>query len=278
MDVFDFISELCIGAGIAVDFDSTGKMKGDVHFKDLNISIKFRSLDDAQLTAPKVDGPITSLNSTYLVVHLWEDQWIHQNNKVKSKIRSLLGITSRIHARETTIEKIDNTMLLQFLDQNHLNVAIKGKYKYCLKYRGEIVAVISFSKGRAIKRDNELFSSYELLRFCNKLDYTVIGGFSKLLHHFIKTQRPHDIMTYVDADWSNGKSLISLGFTYEEYKEPVELWLNLTTGIREYPHIVLQKHTKLADKRVSEMKKLLKVNGYLQIFNSGSYKFLLKLK
>lgn len=64
-------------------------------------------------------------------------------------------------------------------------------------------------------------NTYELYRFCTKLGHLCIGGFSKLLNHFIKNVQPSEIITYANRDWSflqnvyqkNGFSFISLKIT-----------------------------------------------------------------
>ena len=54
--------------------------------------------------------------------------------------------------------------------------------------------------------------SYELIRFCSKSGYTVAGGLTKLLQHFIREKQPGDIMTYVERQLSDGSSYIKAGF------------------------------------------------------------------
>jgi len=170
--------------------------------------------------------------------------------------------------------------LVKFLDENHMNVPIKAKYKYGLTKNQELVAVMSFSKGRPMTRNNESFNSFELLRFCNKLNMTVVGGFSKLLNHFIKIYNPDDIMTYVDADWSDGQSFLANGFKIMETMPPIEFWLNIQTGEREYPHMALKKLKKTMDINMSETEKnsFLHKHGYTIVYNSGSYKYIFMRK
>ena len=278
-EIFEFFRDLCLMEGIVADFRMGREQRIDVNLGERKISFNIHLLNSVTSETPGVREIVDwQVEPNILQVQLWEDQWVHQKSKVKSKIRSLLGLTQRIHARATKIKKIDNSTLVQFLNQNHLNIAIKGKYKYGLYDKEELVAVMSFSKGRTMVRDEKKFASYELLRFCNKLNCTVVGGFSKLLRHFIKVHKPDDLMTYVDADWSNGKSLTTMGFDYVETKEPFEFWLNLSTGIREYPHLVIQKHRLFDDQQRENIDNFLIKNKYIKIYNSGSYKFLLKLK
>ena len=61
---------------------------------------------------------------------------------------------------------------------------------------------------------------YELLRFCNKLNTTVVGGASKLLKHFIKTVNPKSIISYADKRWSNGNLYEKLGFIHTHDSKP----------------------------------------------------------
>ena len=278
-EIFVYLDLLCSESGIEADFERGELPRIVVYLEELKVSFNIRLLSNMKHSIPI--SPQSSSQNTlqkHLRVQLWEDQWVYHNDKVKSKIRSLLGLTNRIHARETKVVKIDNGTLMRFLEQNHLNVAIKGKFKYGLSHKGDLVAVISFSKGRTMIRDSQEYESYELLRFCNKLHCTVVGGFSKLLQHFIKAQHPDDIMTYIDADWSNGKSLISMGFKYIEMKEPVEFWLNRETGVRESPHLVMEQKPILEEIKSEKPGDFLSQLGYIKIFNSGSYKLLLKLK
>jgi hypothetical protein len=53
---------------------------------------------------------------------------------------------------------------------------------------------------------------WNLSRFCNKLDYNIIGGASKLLKYFIKSIKSKRIISYADRDWSLGELYYKLGF------------------------------------------------------------------
>ncbi len=251
----------------------------DIYFPDRDVGlVLYTHSDEAEKNLSKIHGLLNI--TSHKIIHLWEDIWIYHQEKVKSRLLSLVGKSQRIYARETQLETIDNARLLEFLEINHLNVPIKAKYKYGLFYRDEPVAVMSFSKSRMIERDGKLYNSHELLRFCNKLDVTVVGGMTKLLKHFIRTQHPDDIMTYVDCDWSDGQANRKAGFEMMERITPMEFWLDLQTGRREYPRYILRKkgvgEEILNDK--NRLDSFMKEHQLVTVYNSGSYKFLLKLK
>jgi hypothetical protein len=272
-EVIDFLISICEDQEIILDKDLSETMRADIYIPGINCGIIFKSITDK-----KQKEELNLIKQPFKIIQLWEDQWYFHNEKIRSKIISLMGMTKRIHGRETNLIQIDNKQLMEFLTENHLNVAIKGKYKYGLLKDEQLVAVMSFSKGRQIVRENEIFNSFELLRFCNKLDTTVVGGFSKILHHFIKIQNPDDVMTYVDCDWSDGQSFLAQGFEIAEIMPAFEFWLNMKTGEREYPHIVLRQHeiSELANEK--DKSSFLEKHGYKKVYNSGSYKLLLKRK
>jgi len=141
------------------------------------------------------------------VIHIFEDEWLNKREVVESRIRNLLRKNhSKIYARKCILQKLDKVSVKQFLYKNYLGYAFAPSINYCLKYDNEIVAIMSFKN---IKGD-----SYELCNFCTILNTTVIGGFSKLLRHFILDFKPKDIISYVDKRWNCENNFVSNGFKH----------------------------------------------------------------
>jgi hypothetical protein len=72
-------------------------------------------------------------------------------------------------------------------------------------------------------RKKMLDCEWNLNRFCNKINYSIIGGASKLLSYFIKKYNPNRIISYADKDWSIGNLYEKIGFmklyeTESDYK------------------------------------------------------------
>lgn len=160
------------------------------------------------------------------VVHLWQDVWLSQQAVIESRLLSILGKTERIHGRKTKARRIDFPQLQAFLQENHLQASTKAKYKYGLFLGNELVGVASFGPMLTIERDGKPYLSGELIRFCTKAGYTVVGGLSKLLQAFIKDRAPQHLMTYADRDWSVGSSYERLGFERVGEIPPQEFWVN----------------------------------------------------
>ncbi|GAA4825812.1 hypothetical protein [Algivirga pacifica] len=204
--------------------------------------------------------------STQSMIWIGQDQWEYQNEIVTSRLRSLMGHTKRIHGRQTKIRKLNKTDALQFLEQHHLQVPIPGKYKYGLFLGEELVAVMVLSRKRMIDRAGVAHASYELMRFCNKRGTTVVGGMSKLLKHFIREVQPDDIMSYVDRDWSDGKTYVKQGFEFQEEVPPMFFWVHPEEGKRWYPQFLPEE--------LQERNETLEQKGYVRMWNSGSLKYL----
>ena len=79
--------------------------------------------------------------------------------------------------------------------ENHIQGKSSGSIKYGLYYNNELVSVMTF----LIQK-----KSIKLVRFCNKRNYQIVGGASKLFNHFIKTYNPDKIISYSSNDISDG--------------------------------------------------------------------------
>lgn len=154
---------------------------------------------------------------------VWEDQWRFRQEIVRSRVLSKLGLLERVPGRLCYIQRISRPVADAFLEENHLQGSTVSKIKYGLFLPGKyfrvlknppagtdlLMAVMTFS-GPRLFRDGT--RSYELIRFAVRCNYHVQGGFSRLLHCFIREKDPDSIMTYVDREWYSGGTYEALGF------------------------------------------------------------------
>lgn len=192
------------------------------------------------------------------LIPIWEDQWINNRACIESRIRSILGKSDRIHGRQTIVQKIDQNLSKVFLEENHLHGSTKARYKYGLFYKSELVAVITIGS-RVRFRNNQ--HSYDIIRYCTKNNYSIVGGLSKLIT-FIKTDlQPDHLMTAIDCDWSDGKGFEKIGFTFDSETQPIESYIHLKTKKRYFSH-------RISSETIQENPK-----EWILIQNSGNHKF-----
>jgi hypothetical protein len=168
------------------------------------------------------------------IIKIHQDQWQGSQGLVQSMLASQLGRSERIHARHTHLRDLTNDQLVEFLEQHHLLMPIRARYKFGLYKNKMLVAVAAFSKPRKIWRESRTYLSCELLRFCNHQGLTVVGGMGKLLRHFEKQVQPEDIMSYADLEWSQGAVYRTLGFQEVGTTAPHFFTIHPTTGMRQY--------------------------------------------
>lgn len=197
-------------------------------------------------------------------IHIDYDQLLADFDKLCARLASLHGNGQVIYARKTVAARIDKRVTVSFLEEHHLQSATPGKYRYGLFHDGELVSIAVFSGGRRMRDQREGYRSFELIRFCHKSNFRVVGGLSKLLKAFIVDFQPADIMTYVDRDWSQDSNLSALGFKKVGTLAPQ--CYQVMNGRRQ--HISDPKYIETVSRNPSE--------GYF-ICNSGSTKLLLIL-
>lgn len=79
----------------------------------------------------------------------------------------------------------------------------------------------------------------KLLRFCNKLNTSVVGGASKLLAAFDKDHTAPSLISYADLRWSVGNLYKQLGFTWK-HDSVTNFWYVIND--RRVGRQVYQKH------------------------------------
>ena len=109
-----------------------------------------------------------------------EDEWKDKQDIVKDIIlHKLKNSLIRVYARKTEVKFINNKETSEFLNKNHLQGGVNSKFNLGLFFGNELVSIMSFGKPRISKN-----YAYEIYRFCNKLGYSVVGSFHKLLKFF----------------------------------------------------------------------------------------------
>ncbi len=162
----------------------------------------------------------------YQLIHIFEDEWVNKQSIVKSILLNKLGKTpNKIGARKCKIIKLNSKNARSFLNQNHMQGHVNGTH-YGLTYNAQVIAVMTVGKPRFNKNYN-----LELLRFCVKINYTIMGGLSKLIKH---VKNPGEsILSYADKRYSNGGGYVNIGFKWLHESSPNYFYINKKTHYLE---------------------------------------------
>ena len=243
----------------------------DVYVPDMNLAFEFNGLyhhsESFKPNGYHLSKSQLCLEKGIQLIHVFEDDWLYKQDIVKSRISSLFGTSNRIFARKCTIRSITPKESKVFLDANHLQGNCIATHQYGLFYGDELVAVMTFGTSRFKKSEDEL------LRYCNKLNTTVVGGASRLFKHFIKeNQHINEVISYADRCWSVGNLYESIGFTRDSVTPPSYYYI--VDGLRE-SRMKYQKHKLVQqghDPDKSEHQIMLDQKIY-RIYDCGNLKY-----
>ena len=200
----------------------------DIYFPDYNLAIEYNGCwwhcDKFKPNDYHYNKYIQCKNKNIQLLSIWEDDWIYKTDIIKSIIKSKLGLYDiRIGARKCKITEVSAKDAKEFINKNHLQGYAIDKIRLGLYYNNELISIMTFAKSRFKSND------MEIIRFCNKLGYQIIGGASKLFKYFIKNYTFNNIVSYADADISNGDIYEKLGMKYVSHTES---WKWMYKGIR----------------------------------------------
>lgn len=210
----------------------------------------------------------------YQLLHFWEYEINSKPDIVKSIIASKLGMTRRIHARKCEIVNLDYTKSKNLEKLWHIQGHSPSSIRYGLKYNGHIVALMTFGRSRF-----DHTYDWELIRYCTRLNTTVVGGASRLLKHFMK-HHAGSIMSYANRRISNGKLYEKLGFVRHSTTPPNYVWIKDGRVLSRYACQKGKLETLAGivyNPGETEIECMTR-NGYTRLFDSGNIKFVMEVK
>lgn len=144
------------------------------------------------------------------LIHIFENEWTERQTIVESIIRARLGLNSKIYAAQCEAVAITNKECAEFLNINHIQKTTGGAHFYGLKYKGELVQVLSMGRPRMNKKYD-----WELIRSCAKMGLSIVEGASTLFKLFAK-EHSGSVICYSDLRYGEGNVYKHLGFTRKE--------------------------------------------------------------
>ena len=244
----------------------------DIYIPSKKIAIEFNGL---HWHSDKYIPNDYHLNKTELcntfginLIHIFEDEWVYKKDIVKSRLKNILGLTeNKVYGRKCEVKEVDTKIKSVFLNENHIQGAVGSKINLGLYYNNELISIMTFGKRKILNN-----SDWELIRFCNKLDYTVIGGASKLFKKFFKSYDPDKIISFADRRWSSGNLYIKMNFLFKDVTSLNYYYVN--NSLREN-RIKYQKHKLIKmghDENLTE-KEITESMGLYRIYDCGNLKY-----
>jgi rubrerythrin len=212
-------------------------------------------------------------NKGITVIHIFDEEWIFKKDIISSILLSKLHKNTEVlSARKCYIKKLSSEESIYFLDRNHIQSGINSSIRFGLMYKDRLVSVMTFAKSRFNK-----LCEYELLRFCNCLNTTVMGGFSRLLKHFIKNYSS-SIISYADYRFSTGDIYTKNNFEFIKLSPPNYFYIKnrmMVGGRLQFQKHRLSKLLDVYESCLTEWENM-QLNGYDRIFDCGNLVYVYK--
>lgn len=247
----------------------------DIFISKFNLAIEFNGLywhSDAINSDKKYHLNKTNLfrEKGIKLIHIFEDEWLNKKEIVESIISSKLGMSNKIGARKCKTVYLENQV--EFLNQNHIQGYINSDVTIGLMHKNSLVSVLTLGKPRFNKN-----YEWEILRYCNKLNTSIIGGFQKLIKRFIDDYDPKSIITYSDQRYFDGNIYRNSGFKLLKITDP-NYWY--VKNDKRYSRYKFQKHRlenqlEVFDPNLSESQNM-KNNNYKKIYDCGNFVYEMK--
>lgn len=253
----------------------------DIYIPNYNFAIEFNGIYwHSELNGKDknyhLQKTIECTKQNIRLIHIFENELIHKRDIVESRLKSILQLNKRIYARKCSIVQLSSIEFTPFFDANHIQGSVSASICYGLVCEGNIVAAMSFGKSRFDKN-----IEYELIRYANALDINVVGGASRLFHHFKKHHMPNTIISYSDKRWNTGNLYKQLGFTFDHSSAPNYFYFHPTNYLKLESRQAYQKHKlqsilKTFNPSLTEWENMIN-NGYDRIWDCGNDVWICKL-
>lgn len=207
-------------------------------------------------------------NLNIKLIQIFEHEWEEKPSIVENRIKSILGIDSRIYARQCDIKEVSPSESAAFLNQYHIQGTCRASVKLGLYKDNKLVALMTLASPRFSKK-----YEWEIIRYCSNT--TVIGGASKLFNYFVKKYNPNTVVSYADARWSTGNLYSKLGFKFESISAPNYFYFknNIRFARYAFQKAKLSKHLEIFDETKTEHDNVF-ANGYRRVWDSGNLIFI----
>lgn len=203
------------------------------------------------------------------LLHFFDTEIDTKFSIVSSIIENKLGLNKfKVHARKTSVRYIDSKCKKEFLNDYHIQGNDRSSVYIGLYSDNELLSVMTFGNRKITK-----MLDHELMRYCVKSGYNIVGGFSKMLKFYLRNNNNiKTIKTYADKRYSDGNVYTINGFKHIHDSSP-SYWYFHGREYKLYHRYNFAKHllhTKLEifDKEKTEIENM-RNNNYYRVWDCG---------
>jgi len=276
---YDLFNYLCsLNKNIITNYKD-GDINCDFLIKDINLAIRligfWKNSDINQSRNENIRLKKEFNKIGINLINIFEDVWNNKKEIIKYRLKYMVNNSIKIMARKCIIKKIDIKTCRNFLEQNHTQGFVGSKFKYGLYHNDNLVSVMTFGELRKNMGSERKENSYELIRFCNLLGYSVVGSASKILNYFIKTEKPNLIISYADLSWTKLDNSVykKIGLFKSHISKPSYYYIenNIKHNRFLYRKDVLVKRGYDPNKTEFEICNSI---GLLRVYDTGTIKYI----
>lgn len=208
----------------------------------------------------------------YKLIHIWDIDWQMHQAQIKHRLRLLLGKGERLEARKLQIKWVKPAEVRDFFAAHHTQGFARGSDAVCLLDNDTIISCFLVGKPRYTKG-----ADIELIRYASSR--RVIGGPEKLLKELKTKYHGKTLLSYSDANWSNGSLYQKLGFSYAGTTSTGYFWAKGSQKLTRYQTQPKKLPSLLGPAYIqgaSEKRNMIE-NGWILCENVKDTKWILKM-
>ncbi|MCM1223693.1 MAG: hypothetical protein NC548_55510, partial [Lachnospiraceae bacterium] len=210
--------------------------------------------------------------------HIFGYEWKSRPEIIKSMLRNLINKSStRYYARKLYLRYVPVKESRDFLDNNHRQGSCTSSVNLGLYQGDTLLSLMTFGPTRTSlgRHKSDDCTVWELLRFCNRLNTSVVGGASKLFKYFISHHDVSKVVSFSDISHTRGNLYSLLGFTKANVSDPGYGWVHLISDMylnrvncqkQNLPKLFDEPNLDIANKTEQQ---IMVEHGFVQVFDSG---------
>lgn len=275
-ELYKYIESIYKGSIIRHDKNIIKPYELDIYIPDRNIAFEFNgNYWHSTVVKDKdyhLNKSISCGKNKIRLIHIFEYEWDHNQEKIKAFISDLLSNKHVEYARKCKIAMIEQKEADEFIEKYHLSGKYSAKYNYGLFKDNELLSVMTFGKPR--------FSNsydFEIVRYAVKTGITIVGGAEKLFKAFIKDNNPTNIVSYCELSKFTGSIYFKMGMEFSGWGnvEPNYVWVNTSTGkvLTRYQTMKGNLIKSGLDKYGDTESEIMNNIGFVKVYDCGNLRF-----